>query len=156
MTATRVLLSFYYSAVMYKTKFYYNSDVWDTVMILYVICQLVCVMDPWAHTSFVHSILSLKLGMTPSLRPPPLPSSPDPAAIQLNLQTRRCTRHCTIRSPRCAQEASCAVHWQHCTIRSPRHPSPAPYRTELLFFTFVHLRQLVSLSSPKSALLLRN
>ena len=49
---------------MYKTKFYYNSDVWDIVMILYVICQLVCVIDSWAHTSFVHSILSLKLGVT--------------------------------------------------------------------------------------------
>ena len=33
-------------------------------MILYVICQLVCVIDSWAHTSFVHSILSLKLGVT--------------------------------------------------------------------------------------------
>ena len=52
---------------MYKTKFYYNSDVWDTVMILYVICQLVCVIDSWAHTSFVHSILSLKLGVTVSM-----------------------------------------------------------------------------------------
>ena len=49
---------------MYKTKLYYESDVRDTVMILYVICQLVCVIDPWAHTSFVHSILSLKLGVT--------------------------------------------------------------------------------------------
>ena len=37
---------------------------YDTVMILYVICQLVCVIDSWAHTSFVHSILSLKLGVT--------------------------------------------------------------------------------------------
>ena len=36
-------------------------------MILYVICQLVCVIDSWAHTSFVHSILSLKLGVTLSL-----------------------------------------------------------------------------------------
>ena len=43
---------------------YYESDVRDTVMILYEICQLVCVIDPWAHTSFVHSILSLKLGVT--------------------------------------------------------------------------------------------
>ena len=58
MTATRILLSFHYSAVMYKTKLYYNSDVWDTVKILYVICQLVCVVDSWAHTSFVHSILN--------------------------------------------------------------------------------------------------
>ena len=33
MTATRVYYLFI-SAVMYKTKFYYNSDVWDTVMIL--------------------------------------------------------------------------------------------------------------------------
>ena len=33
-------------------------------MILYVICQFVCVIDPWAHTSFVYSILSLKLGVT--------------------------------------------------------------------------------------------
>ena len=45
---------------------YYESDVRDTVMILYVICQLVCVIDPWAHTSFVHSILSLKLDVTTS------------------------------------------------------------------------------------------
>ena len=36
----------------------------NTVMIHYVICQLVCVVDPWAHTSLVHSILSLKLGVT--------------------------------------------------------------------------------------------
>ena len=64
MTAMRVLLFFYYSTVMYKTKFYYNSDVWDTVMILYVICQLVCAIDSWAHTSYVNSILSLKLGVT--------------------------------------------------------------------------------------------
>ena len=35
-------------------------DVRDTVMILYVICQLVCVTDPWAHMSLLHSILSLK------------------------------------------------------------------------------------------------
>ena len=49
---------------MYKTKLYYESDVRDTVMILYVICQLMCVTNPWAHTSFVHSILSLKLGVT--------------------------------------------------------------------------------------------
>ena len=49
---------------MYKTKLYYESDVRDTVMIHYVICQLVCVIDPWSHTSFVHSILSLKLGVT--------------------------------------------------------------------------------------------
>ena len=33
-------------------------------MILFVICQLVCVIDSWAHTSLVHSILSLKLGVT--------------------------------------------------------------------------------------------
>ena len=33
-------------------------------MILYVICQFVCVIDPWTYTSFVHSILSLKLGVT--------------------------------------------------------------------------------------------
>ena len=33
-------------------------------MILYIICQLVCVTDPWAHMSLVHSILSLKLGVT--------------------------------------------------------------------------------------------
>ena len=31
------------------------------------LCNLsacVCVIDPWAHMSFVHSILSLKLGVT--------------------------------------------------------------------------------------------
>ena len=39
-------------------------DVRDTVMILYMICQLVCVTNPWAHMSFMHSILSLKLGVT--------------------------------------------------------------------------------------------
>ena len=33
-------------------------------MILYVICQLVCMIDFQAHTSFVYSILSLKLGVT--------------------------------------------------------------------------------------------
>ena len=32
----------------------------DTILI----CQLVCVIVSWAHTSFVHSILSLKLGVT--------------------------------------------------------------------------------------------
>jgi len=32
-------------------------------MILYMICQLVCVTDSWAHMSLVHSILSLKLGV---------------------------------------------------------------------------------------------
>ena len=47
---------------------YYESDVRDTVMILYVICQLVCVIDPWAHMSFVHSILSLKLGVTVAIK----------------------------------------------------------------------------------------
>ena len=41
-----------------------NRDVRDTVMILYVICRLMCVTDPWAHMSFMHSILSLKLGVT--------------------------------------------------------------------------------------------
>ena len=30
----------------------------------FVICQLVCVINSWAHTSLVHSILSLKLGVT--------------------------------------------------------------------------------------------
>ena len=30
----------------------------------FVICQLVCVIVSWAHTSLVHSILSLKLGVT--------------------------------------------------------------------------------------------
>ena len=35
-----------------------------TVMIHYVICQLMCVTDPWAHKSFMHPILSLKLGVT--------------------------------------------------------------------------------------------
>ena len=39
-------------------------DVRDTVMILYMICQLVCVTNPWTHMSLVHSILSLKLGVT--------------------------------------------------------------------------------------------
>ena len=34
------------------------------MMILLIICQLVCVTDRWAHMSFVHSILSLKLGVT--------------------------------------------------------------------------------------------
>ena len=39
-------------------------DVRDTMMILYMICQLVCVTDSWAHMSLVHLILSLKLGVT--------------------------------------------------------------------------------------------
>ena len=39
-----------------------NRDVRYTVMILSVICQLMCVTDPWAHMSY--SILSLKLGVT--------------------------------------------------------------------------------------------
>ena len=34
------------------------------MMILFIICQLMCVTDPWAHMSLVHSILSLKLGVT--------------------------------------------------------------------------------------------
>ena len=29
--------------------------------------KLVCVIDSWAHTSFVHSILSLKLGVTDTI-----------------------------------------------------------------------------------------
>ena len=33
-------------------------------MILYMICRLVCVTVSWAHMSIVHSILSLKLGVT--------------------------------------------------------------------------------------------
>ena len=41
-----------------------NCDVRYTVMILFVICQLMCMTDPWAHMSFMHSILSLKLGVT--------------------------------------------------------------------------------------------
>ena len=41
-----------------------NRDVRYTVMILFVICQLMCMTDPWAHMSFMHSILSLKLGVT--------------------------------------------------------------------------------------------
>ena len=40
---------------------------YEHLMIHYVICQLVCVIDSWAHTSFVHSILSLKLGVTTAL-----------------------------------------------------------------------------------------
>ena len=39
-----------------------------TVMIHYVIYQLMCVTDPLAHMSLVHSILSLKLGVTPEGR----------------------------------------------------------------------------------------
>ena len=41
-----------------------NRDVRYTVMILFVIYQLMCVTNPWAHMSFMHSILSLKLGVT--------------------------------------------------------------------------------------------
>ena len=52
-----------FSAMMCKTKLCYYRDVRYTVMILVIICQLVCVTDPWAHMSFVHSILSLKLGV---------------------------------------------------------------------------------------------
>ena len=41
-----------------------NRDVRNTVMILYAICRLMCLTNPWAHMSFMHSILSLKLGVT--------------------------------------------------------------------------------------------
>ena len=68
---------------------YYGSDVRDTVMILYVICQLVCMIDLWAHTSFVHSILSLKLGVTlvhsqgPVMVPGLLPSRSEKKGVRL-------------------------------------------------------------------------
>ena len=35
---------------------------YDTVMILYVICQLVCVIDSWAHMSFGAFNFILKIG----------------------------------------------------------------------------------------------
>jgi hypothetical protein len=56
-----IFLSF---AMLCKTVILLNRDVRYTVMILYIICQLVCVTDLWAHMSLVHSILSLKLGVT--------------------------------------------------------------------------------------------
>ena len=34
-----------------RLSYFIDLDVRDTVMILYVICQLVCVTDPWAHMS---------------------------------------------------------------------------------------------------------
>ena len=37
-------------------------------MILCMICRLVCVTDSWAHMRMVHSILSLKLGVTLRVR----------------------------------------------------------------------------------------
>ena len=54
-------------AVMCKTKLSYYRDVRYTVMILFIICQLVCVTDPRAHMSLVHSILFLKLGVTKNI-----------------------------------------------------------------------------------------
>ena len=53
---------FIFSLCCIRLRDVINRDVRDTVMILYVICQLVCVTDPWTHMSLVHSILSLKLG----------------------------------------------------------------------------------------------
>ena len=53
-----------FSVVCVRLSYVINCDVRYTVMILFIICQLVCVTDPWAHMSLVHSILSLKLGVT--------------------------------------------------------------------------------------------
>ena len=55
---------FYFPMCCVRLSYVINRDVRDTVMILYVICRLMCVTDPWAHMSLVHSILSLKLGVT--------------------------------------------------------------------------------------------
>ena len=78
---------------------YYESDVRDTMIILYVICQLVCVIDPWAHTSFVHSILSLKLGVTVAM----LLSHEDSVLVLLFFCCERCTQNLTTRLLRSAQ-----------------------------------------------------
>ena len=56
-------LSFYFSLCCVRLCYGINRDVRYTMMILLIICQLVCVTDRWAHMSFVHSILSLKLGV---------------------------------------------------------------------------------------------
>ena len=44
-------LSFYIPLCDIRLSYFIDLDVRDTVMILYVICQLVCVIDPWAHMS---------------------------------------------------------------------------------------------------------
>ena len=62
--ATTRELPFYFSLCCVRLCDGINRDVRNTVMILYVICQLMCVTDPCAHMSFMHSILSLKLGVT--------------------------------------------------------------------------------------------
>ena len=62
--ATTRELPFYFLLCCVRLCDGINRDVRNTVMILYVICQLRCVTNPWAHMSFMHSILSLKLGVT--------------------------------------------------------------------------------------------
>ena len=59
-----VRVNFYFPLCCVRLSYVINRDVRYTVMILVIICQLLCVTDPWAHMSFVHSILSLKLGVT--------------------------------------------------------------------------------------------
>ena len=70
---------------MSKTKLYYESDIRDTVMILYVIYQFVCVTDPWAHTSFVHSIAPTNR-FVGAATVPTVPTNHFSAKKKLNLQ----------------------------------------------------------------------
>ena len=55
---------FLFSAVLCKTMWCYHSLCKIHRDDTFVICQLVCVTDPWAHMGFMHSILSLKLCVT--------------------------------------------------------------------------------------------
>ena len=64
-------LSFYLPLCCVRLCDVINRDVRYTMMIYYIICRLMCVTDPWAHMSFMHSILSLKLGVT--VLPPTTP-----------------------------------------------------------------------------------
>ena len=56
-------VNFYFLLCCVRLSYVINRDVRYTVMILFIICQLVCVTDLWVHMSFVLSILSLKLGV---------------------------------------------------------------------------------------------
>ena len=52
------------SAVLCKSMWCYYSLCKIHRDDTFIICQLMCVTDFWAHMSLVHSILSLKLGVT--------------------------------------------------------------------------------------------
>jgi hypothetical protein len=60
-------LSFMFPLMLYKTKWCIKRDVRYTVMILSVIYRFMCDTVPGAHIRFMHSILSLKWSVTPTV-----------------------------------------------------------------------------------------